>query len=112
MSFLHLYLFPCISLPHRQCASCIIVPHFDNFCGCSSDTVVEQDLGGTSVTEVFKLYGEGFFREKEVSYEVLLLIHFLQFFFGWTLEVHIFVALRKFIIISLTCRLRHYGSCL
>jgi len=29
---------------------------------------VEEDLGGTSVSEVFKLYGEGFFREKEVSY--------------------------------------------
>lgn len=63
-----------------------LVPHFDNFCGYSSDTVVEQDLGGTSVTEVFKLYGEGFFREKEVSYEVLLLIHLLQFFFFFLLD--------------------------
>jgi len=32
-----------------------------------SDTVVEQDLGGTSVKDVFNLYGEGFFREKETE---------------------------------------------
>ncbi|XP_062148023.1 shikimate kinase, chloroplastic [Alnus glutinosa] len=32
-----------------------------------SDTWVEEDLGGTSVSEVFKLYGEGFFREKETE---------------------------------------------
>ena len=32
-----------------------------------SDTLVEQEVGGTSVAEIFKLHGEGFFRDKEVS---------------------------------------------
>lgn len=37
------------------------------FFGCFSDTLIEQSVDGTSVAEIFKLYGEGFFREKEVS---------------------------------------------
>lgn len=32
-----------------------------------SDTLVEQDVEGTSVAEIFKLYGEGFFRDKETE---------------------------------------------
>uniref|UniRef100_A0A2P2LY69 shikimate kinase n=1 Tax=Rhizophora mucronata TaxID=61149 RepID=A0A2P2LY69_RHIMU len=32
-----------------------------------SDTLVEKALNGTSVAEIFKLYGEGFFREKETD---------------------------------------------
>ncbi|KAF3943866.1 hypothetical protein CMV_029612 [Castanea mollissima] len=35
-----------------------------------SDTLEEQDADGTSVAEIFKLYGEGFFRDKGI--EVLL----------------------------------------
>ncbi|KAI4365465.1 hypothetical protein MLD38_021450 [Melastoma candidum] len=31
------------------------------------DTLVEQEAGGTSVADIFKLYGEGFFREKETE---------------------------------------------
>lgn len=37
--------------------------------GCYSDTLVEQEVGGTSVAEIFKHYGEGYFRDKEVSDE-------------------------------------------
>lgn len=37
------------------------------YCFSDSDTLVEQELDGTSVTEIFKLYGEGFFREKETE---------------------------------------------
>ncbi|KAK3411578.1 hypothetical protein EUGRSUZ_I00321 [Eucalyptus grandis] len=33
---------------------------------CDSDSLVEEDVG-TSVAEIFKLYGEGFFREKETE---------------------------------------------
>lgn len=47
-------------------------------CEYYSDMLVEDDFDGTSVAEIFKLYGEGFFREKEVSYEVLISIPFLQ----------------------------------
>ncbi|KAF2284215.1 hypothetical protein GH714_019932 [Hevea brasiliensis] len=36
-----------------------------SFCDC--DTLVEQELDGTSVAEIFKLYGEGFFRNKETE---------------------------------------------
>ncbi|KAF5480749.1 hypothetical protein F2P56_001467 [Juglans regia] len=32
-----------------------------------SDTLVEDDFDGASVAEIFKLYGEGFFREKETA---------------------------------------------
>nr|GMC57838.1 shikimate kinase, chloroplastic [Ipomoea batatas]GMC63083.1 shikimate kinase, chloroplastic [Ipomoea batatas] len=31
------------------------------------DTLIEQAVGGTSVAEIFKLHGEGFFRDNEVS---------------------------------------------
>ncbi|XP_030534969.1 shikimate kinase, chloroplastic isoform X1 [Rhodamnia argentea] len=33
---------------------------------CDSDKLVEEDVG-TSVADIFKLYGEGFFREKETE---------------------------------------------
>ncbi|KAF2323806.1 hypothetical protein GH714_037174 [Hevea brasiliensis] len=36
-----------------------------SFCDC--DTLVEQDVDGASVAEIFKLYGEGFFRNKETE---------------------------------------------
>ncbi|KAM1052668.1 hypothetical protein EV1_000225 [Malus domestica] len=32
-----------------------------------SDSLVEHEVGGTSVAEIFKLYGEGFFRDKETE---------------------------------------------
>ncbi|XP_038880852.1 shikimate kinase 1, chloroplastic [Benincasa hispida] len=32
-----------------------------------SDTLVEQEVGGTSVAEIFKLHGEVFFRDKETE---------------------------------------------
>lgn len=41
---------------------------------------MEHEVGGKSVAEIFKLYGEGFFRDKEVSCQALLFIHFLQIF--------------------------------
>ncbi|KAI4374156.1 hypothetical protein MLD38_012182 [Melastoma candidum] len=31
------------------------------------DSLIEQEAGGTSVADIFKLYGEGFFREKETE---------------------------------------------
>lgn len=49
-------------------------------CGGSSDTLVEHEVGGTSVAEIFKLNGEGFFRDKEVSWKLFLLIYLLQIF--------------------------------
>jgi hypothetical protein len=64
---------------------------------------VEEDLGGTSVSEVFKLYGEGFFREKEVSYYSLslslslslilpfqIIIIFLLFFFSFVIRIRVY----------------------
>ncbi|XP_058010242.1 shikimate kinase, chloroplastic isoform X2 [Hevea brasiliensis] len=36
-----------------------------SFCDC--DTLVEQEVDGASVAEIFKLYGEGFFRNKETE---------------------------------------------
>eukprot|EP00257_Ricinus_communis_P022903 XP_015582761.1 shikimate kinase, chloroplastic [Ricinus communis] len=36
-----------------------------SFCDC--DSLIEQDVDGTSVAEIFKLYGEGFFRMKETE---------------------------------------------
>ncbi|XP_050205688.1 shikimate kinase 1, chloroplastic [Mercurialis annua] len=35
------------------------------FCDC--DTLIEQEVNGASVTEIFNLYGEGFFRTKETE---------------------------------------------
>ncbi|KAL5751812.1 hypothetical protein ACOSQ2_022319 [Xanthoceras sorbifolium] len=32
-----------------------------------SDTLVEQDMDGTPVADIFKLYGEGYFRDKETE---------------------------------------------
>ncbi|GKV12115.1 hypothetical protein SLEP1_g23306 [Rubroshorea leprosula] len=32
-----------------------------------SDSLVEQEVDGTSVADIFKLYGEGFFRDKETE---------------------------------------------
>ncbi|KAJ6774946.1 SHIKIMATE KINASE 1 CHLOROPLASTIC-LIKE ISOFORM X1 [Salix purpurea] len=34
---------------------------------CDSDTLVEQDVGVTTVTELFQIYGEDFFRDKETK---------------------------------------------
>ncbi|KAI4345173.1 hypothetical protein L6164_012323 [Bauhinia variegata] len=34
---------------------------------CDSDTLVEEEVGGTSVADIFKHYGEGFFRDKETE---------------------------------------------
>lgn len=31
-----------------------------------SDTLIEQEVNGTPVSDIFQLYGEGFFRDKEV----------------------------------------------
>nr|GMD37904.1 shikimate kinase, chloroplastic [Ipomoea batatas] len=31
------------------------------------DTLIEQAVGGTSAAEIFKLYGEGFFRDNETE---------------------------------------------
>ncbi|XP_044481672.1 shikimate kinase 1, chloroplastic-like [Mangifera indica] len=31
------------------------------------DTLIEQDVNGTTVADIFKLYGEGFFRDKETD---------------------------------------------
>lgn len=38
---------------------------------CFSDILVEESVDGTSVAEIFNLYGERFFRDKEVSLEAL-----------------------------------------
>lgn len=34
---------------------------------CDSDSLIEQDVNGTPVSDIFKLYGEGFFRDKETE---------------------------------------------
>ncbi|KAB5556574.1 hypothetical protein DKX38_007483 [Salix brachista] len=34
---------------------------------CDSDTLVEQDVGVTAVAEIFQIYGEHFFRDKETK---------------------------------------------
>ncbi|XP_021802534.1 shikimate kinase, chloroplastic isoform X2 [Prunus avium] len=38
-----------------------------NYSFIDSDTLVEHEVGGTSVAEIFKLNGEGFFRDKETD---------------------------------------------
>lgn len=37
-------------------------------CECFSDTMIEE-TGGRTVAEIFKLHGESFFRDNEVSKE-------------------------------------------
>ncbi|WVZ23840.1 hypothetical protein V8G54_002384 [Vigna mungo] len=39
---------------------------------CDSDTLVEEEVGGNSVADIFKHHGEPFFRNKEIIVEVLL----------------------------------------
>lgn len=40
---------------------------YQNFtCECFSDTLIEQAAGGSTVAEIFKTYGESFFRDSEV----------------------------------------------
>ncbi|KAI4317196.1 hypothetical protein L6164_025087 [Bauhinia variegata] len=34
---------------------------------CDSDALVEEEVGGTSVADIFKLYGEAFFHDKETE---------------------------------------------
>ncbi|KAJ1412884.1 Shikimate kinase/Threonine synthase-like 1 [Sesbania bispinosa] len=34
---------------------------------CDSDALVEEEVGGNSVADIFKLYGESFFRDKETE---------------------------------------------
>ncbi|KAK4782971.1 hypothetical protein SAY86_007345 [Trapa natans] len=34
---------------------------------CDSDSLVEQEVNGTPVSDIFQLYGEGFFRDKETQ---------------------------------------------
>uniref|UniRef100_A0A2P2LY56 shikimate kinase n=1 Tax=Rhizophora mucronata TaxID=61149 RepID=A0A2P2LY56_RHIMU len=47
-----------------------------NYSFFDSDTFVEQAVNGISVAEIFKLYGEGFFREKETdALQKLSLMH-------------------------------------
>jgi hypothetical protein len=45
----------------------------NNFCTCVcySDTLIEEEVEGNSVADIFKLYGESFFRDKEVSWKGL-----------------------------------------
>lgn len=42
-----------------------------NYSFIDSDILVEESVDGTSVAEIFNLYGERFFRDKEVSLEAL-----------------------------------------
>jgi|APAra0007618407_1042631.scaffolds.fasta_scaffold10827_2 shikimate kinase len=44
---------------------------FYKFCGCVSDTLIEQAMNGTSVAEIFVHHGENFFRGKEVIFMIL-----------------------------------------
>lgn len=36
-------------------------------CICSSDVLIEEAVSGSTVAEIFKLHGESFFRDNEVS---------------------------------------------
>lgn len=45
---------------------------FYKFCGCVSDTLIEQSMNGTSVAEIFEHHGESFFRGKEVSFVIFV----------------------------------------
>jgi len=36
--------------------------------GCCSDALVEEEVGGNSVADIFEQHGETFFRNKEVSW--------------------------------------------
>lgn len=35
----------------------------------NSDTLIEEEVDGNSVADIFKLYGESFFRDREVSWK-------------------------------------------
>ena len=39
--------------------------------GCCSDALVQEEVGGNSVADIFKQHGETFFRNKEVSWKAL-----------------------------------------
>ncbi|KAH7565895.1 hypothetical protein JRO89_XS08G0034300 [Xanthoceras sorbifolium] len=43
-----------------------------------SDTLVEQDMDGTPVADIFKLYGEGYFRDKEWLLEASFVFWYLE----------------------------------
>ncbi|PKI76335.1 hypothetical protein CRG98_003257 [Punica granatum] len=34
---------------------------------CDSDSLIEEEVNGTPVSDIFQLYGEGFFRDKETE---------------------------------------------
>ncbi|XVE83237.1 hypothetical protein DITRI_Ditri16bG0071600 [Diplodiscus trichospermus] len=44
-----------------------ILSHVLNYSFFDSDTLIEQELNGMSVAEIFKLHGESFFRKKETE---------------------------------------------
>lgn len=44
-----------------------------------SDALIEQAVGGTSVAEIFKLHGEGLFRDNEVSEVQFICYRFFEF---------------------------------
>lgn len=47
----------------------LIFDNIDNVtCECFSDVLIEEAAGGSTVAEIFKLRGEGFFRDNEVSH--------------------------------------------
>ncbi|MBA0832725.1 hypothetical protein Goarm_017094 [Gossypium armourianum] len=44
-----------------------ILSHVLGYSFCDSDTLIEQEVNGMSVAEIFKLHGESFFRKKETE---------------------------------------------
>lgn len=49
-----------------------------------SDALIEQEVNGMSVAEIFKLHGESFFRKKEVSqqtYACMSSMYFMNYYF-------------------------------
>ncbi|KAJ0725065.1 putative shikimate kinase [Helianthus annuus] len=47
-----------------------------------SDKLVEEAVGGATVADIFKLHGESFFREMEVSYVLYIFLLLLVIFFN------------------------------
>ncbi|KHN08016.1 Histidinol dehydrogenase, chloroplastic [Glycine soja] len=42
--------------------------------GCCSDALVEEEVGGNSVADIFKQHGETFFHNKEITFTVDILV--------------------------------------
>ena len=69
-----------------------------HFHGFSSDKLVEQDVGVPSVAEIFEIYGEDFFRDKEVF--CILNLSIAKFTLAHFIRLYLVTSIAKYIILK------------